>query len=280
MGRLGNELEKSLQEFTERVMFRCWLSFLTLFTLNQLLRYGCHLYFITFIMYLLNMKMKILIAFAAIATVVMLLAYHAPGKCKNNSFHNTYDVIIVLGNPANEDCSPGKMMIERLDKAAELYEEGAAENVIVCGGKAANTCTESTVMFRYLNAKVSTGITILQDSLSKNTYQNAKNAIAIMEQKGWNRALVVTSKFHAKRACGIFSRYNFDYSIATSKSTQNISLIKRFTWKVREALILTYHIFFGYKTNLGLSFKSHEHIKHLKFYNTRYCSGFVLAYDI
>lgn len=197
---------------------------------------------------------KFLIFEVVLGLAIPVFSFLWPSEClKNQRVLDHYDAIIVLGNPANDDCSPGLMMMERLDKGIELYKRGIAKKMLLCGGKVSNSCIESVVMKYY---SIQNGVNeedIFIDTLSQNTYQNAYYSILIMRKIKFNSAAIVSSKFHTKRACGIFSRYNFDYTIFSCEENRKISKVDRFEWKIRESLILSYHCLFGYKTRIGLT---------------------------
>lgn len=75
------------------------------------------------------------------------------------------------------------------------------------GGQAKNRLwPESEIMKKYA---VSAGINpenIIKESASRNTYENAVNSLAVMADRGFEDALVVTSPYHSRRACLVFKK--------------------------------------------------------------------------
>jgi uncharacterized SAM-binding protein YcdF (DUF218 family) len=51
---------------------------------------------------------------------------------------------------------------------------------------------------------------VVQEPRSKNTWENATESLAIMKERGWKTALIVTSPYHTFRACAIFHKQQAD----------------------------------------------------------------------
>ncbi|HEU4451671.1 MAG TPA: YdcF family protein [Longimicrobium sp.] len=109
------------------------------------------------------------------------------------------DVAVVLGTTANPDGTPSPRLAARLDAAAALYRRGLVPHVIVSGGVGREGVDEAAVMKRYLVQKGIPSERIIPDSRGINTAATAKNAAAIMRQKGWTGAVVVSQYFHIPR---------------------------------------------------------------------------------
>ncbi|MFA6099005.1 MAG: YdcF family protein [Patescibacteria group bacterium] len=120
------------------------------------------------------------------------------------------DVIIVLGGGIVPDLKILPWAVqERMNEADRLFKAGYAKNVIVTGGivKGQNY-TESQFMKAYAVDHGISSSDIIEENRSTSTYENAKNSQAIMKQKGWSTALVVTSDYHLPRACDTFRKFN------------------------------------------------------------------------
>ena len=53
---------------------------------------------------------------------------------------------------------------------------------------------------------------IINDVRATSTYENAKNTLAIMEDKGYESANIVSSDYHIRRVRLIYERVNKDYN--------------------------------------------------------------------
>jgi len=123
------------------------------------------------------------------------------------------DAMIVLGAGINMDGLPRATLRFRLDRAADLYEQGYAPTVIVTGGQGDDEpMPEAYAMRNYLVERGVPETAILCDPDSYNTKENLVNAQAIMGAKGLNTALIVTSDFHLWRALRIADDLNMTAS--------------------------------------------------------------------
>lgn len=121
------------------------------------------------------------------------VAYVAIGS--ESDYVASADVIVVLGcNPTGPD-GPSPCMIARGGHAADLYKKGYAHNVIATGNP-----RESTVLRGVLEDAGVPPDAIISDSDAYNTIQNIINCGAIMTEKGWHSAIIVTEPFHIKRS--------------------------------------------------------------------------------
>ena len=101
------------------------------------------------------------------------------------------DVIVALG---------GDPLCNREKKAAELYHQGWANNVVVSGIKYAYGfhTGEAARAFVINQGVPEEKISIIRETL--NTRAEAKVLDALMRERGWNSAIIVTSAFHSRRA--------------------------------------------------------------------------------
>ncbi|MBQ3362629.1 MAG: YdcF family protein [Muribaculaceae bacterium] len=161
-----------------------------------------------------------------------------------------FDVIIVLGTPATKDCKPTSIMKQRAGKGIELFKQGLAPKIIFTGGQAANECYEAEVMKEYA---ISLGVPdscILPEPKAKNTYQNARYSVEIMNEHNMHSAAIVTSKFHCTRSKHIFSNYDIEYQMFPCEDPP--LSFKSCYWKLREFAIKSYHFIMGYSPTFGL----------------------------
>ena len=130
------------------------------------------------------------------------------------------DVIIVLGAALTDEGAPGKALTRRSEKAATLWQAGQAPMVMCTGGigptawiqrSEADGCREVLVRLGVPSDNV-----VLEDR-SRTTYENARNARAIMSARGWRRAVVVSDSYHVFRARVLF--WSLGVDVVTSPVT-------------------------------------------------------------
>lgn len=122
------------------------------------------------------------------------------------------DCIIVLGCQVRGR-TLSQFLKARLDKGIELYNDGYAKYIIVSGGQGpGEDITEAEAMKIYL---VSNGINeenIIMEDASSNTMENLRNSKLAMEEKRLDTAIVVSNKYHLKRASIMVKKTGIDAS--------------------------------------------------------------------
>jgi len=114
------------------------------------------------------------------------------------------DVIIALGHPANPDGSPSPAMREQVALAAALYRAGLARALLFTGGAVHNEYVEAQVMAGLAVAQGVPAAALVTETHARDTFENARYCRQIMQQRGWQDAIVVTTPYHARRARRIF----------------------------------------------------------------------------
>ncbi|HEX8229218.1 MAG TPA: YdcF family protein [Chloroflexia bacterium] len=142
----------------------------------------------------------VLLLFAILAVwLVGDLAYVVIGA--ETDYAAPADVIIVLGcNPYAPRGGPSVCLRSRGQHAAALYHKGLAPLIIATGGHIENGPTEASVMLRVLAAAGVPESAVVLEEQAHNTIQNIGYSKEIMQQNGWDTAILVTEPYHIKRA--------------------------------------------------------------------------------
>lgn len=142
--------------------------------------------------------------------VVLLLFISLLGVIIADSFYHNYtdepedsDVIVVLGGGDQG----------RVQKAAELYESGYADTVLMTPVGVRFTSEELENVGRHYGIDAED---IIVEEESTSTHTNAEQSIEIMEEEGFDSALVVTNDYHIKRTKIAFDRLNDDDAMTFS----------------------------------------------------------------
>lgn len=114
------------------------------------------------------------------------------------------DCMIVLGARIQPDGQMSHALKYRCETALRLWSEGLAKTIFLCGGQCTmDPCPEARVMKSFfLGNGVPENCLIVEDK-STNTIQNLRNAKAIMEERGYACAAMITSDYHLTRALWI-----------------------------------------------------------------------------
>jgi uncharacterized SAM-binding protein YcdF (DUF218 family) len=143
----------------------------------------------------------VLIVFGVVAWAVLARLLVA----RANTAQDRFDVLIVLGYPADADGNPSPTEQARVTEAVREYERGVAPRMIMTGGAAHNQYVEAQVMGRTAEAEGIPANAIVEERQARNTIENACDSLRIMREHGWNSAEVITSSYHLPRAAMIFS---------------------------------------------------------------------------
>ena len=111
------------------------------------------------------------------------------------------DCIVVLGARIHPDGRLSRMLLWRCERAMELWRDGYAAALILCGGRCGDApCSEAQAMAEDLQDRGLPRAQIHLEDASENTMENLRNARQIMAAQGWTRAIIVTSDYHLQRA--------------------------------------------------------------------------------
>lgn len=122
------------------------------------------------------------------------------------------DAIVTLGGAVGAPRPPRVYpdlngAADRVWHAARLYQAGKAPFVIASGGTLPwkdGRFREASAMETLLTSWDVPADSILKESSSANTYENATNTAEIVEERGFDRVLLVTSALHMRRALATF----------------------------------------------------------------------------
>ncbi len=117
------------------------------------------------------------------------------------------DCIIVLGCQVKFDGTPSHMLSDRLDRAIELYNMGAAPKIIMSGDHGQINYDEVNTMKQYAIAAGVPSEDIFMDHAGFSTYETVYRAKEIF---GVKSAIFVTQKYHLYRALHIADSFDID----------------------------------------------------------------------
>lgn len=117
-----------------------------------------------------------------------------------NSKPQKSDCIIVLGCRVY-GTTPSPFLKARLEEGLRLYNKGYGSYIIVSGGRGSGeNISEAAAMKNYLVYKGIDASKIIAEERSYSTQENLANSKAIMKVNGFKSAVVVSNKYHLKRA--------------------------------------------------------------------------------
>lgn len=133
-----------------------------------------------------------------------------------------YDVIVVLGAQVQPNGEPSVQLDWRLNRALEMYRAHPCP-VITCGAQGEDEPRpEAEVMRDLLIERGIPAEMVYTDPVSFDTYQNIRNAKAIIERLGLRRPLIITSDYHLPRSMDIARAEGFEPQGMASPTRQEL----------------------------------------------------------
>lgn len=137
--------------------------------------------------------LALLTAYTAANTASICIYAKRDDKCST-------DAAIILGAAADET-GPSPVYRERINHGIELYNDGYVTKLIMTGGTGeGNTHSDAYIAKQYA---VSLGIPaedIFTEETSTITQENLENSKIIMDENGFDTAIIVSDPLHMKRA--------------------------------------------------------------------------------
>jgi len=153
------------------------------------------------------------------------------------------DVIVVLGARVEADGRPNETLARRLDKALELYKQGASPRIIVSGSPQPNGHGQAETMGRYLASRGVPPQNIIEDPEGYTTWYTARNTHRIMREHGWKSAIAVSNYYHLWRCNLAFANFHIPQ---TFTAHANLVRFKDAYWLLREFAAYYYYLVRSY----------------------------------
>ena len=123
--------------------------------------------------------------------------------------------IVLLGGAMRGDVHMGTLpdmnqQADRLVQAVALYRAGKAPMLVLSGGAHPKHRPEAEQMQQVLQVMGVPGASMVLETRSRTTYDNARFTAGLLQQHGIQRALLVTSGFHMRRAMATFRAQGID----------------------------------------------------------------------
>jgi uncharacterized SAM-binding protein YcdF (DUF218 family) len=120
------------------------------------------------------------------------------------------EAIVLLGGATRGDTHMSTLgdlnqQADRLVHAVALYKAGRAPVVLLSGGGQPGGRAEAEVMRDILLVMGIPEQAFVLERASRNTYDNAVNSARLLQARGLNSVLLVTSAFHMRRAEALFA---------------------------------------------------------------------------
>ena len=200
------------------------------------------------------MRLGLKIAFVLVGALALYLVvtfvqvWRAAGRDQAREV----DAIVVLG-AAQYDGRPSPVLRARLDHAAELFERGMADEVVVTGGKqTGDRLTEAAVSAEYLIRQGVPEAAILREVQGRSSWQQLAAAARFLKRRGSTRVLLVSDGFHAARIAAIAEELGLEGYTSPAPGSP-ISGAEKLPYLGKETVAVAAGRIFGYRRMAGIS---------------------------
>ena len=155
------------------------------------------------------------------------------------------DAIIVLGAAAY-DARPSPVFEERIRHGIDLYQRGLAKKLIFTGGYGGGGArfSESQVARRYAMREGVPAKAILIESASRNTQENLRQAVLLMQANDLHSAIIVSDPLHMSRALRISRELGIDALGSPTPTTRFRSFTTRWRFLLSEVYFFHRDLFY------------------------------------
>jgi uncharacterized SAM-binding protein YcdF (DUF218 family) len=147
-----------------------------------------------------GLLLVLLLATIVLVAAAFLVTYRIIDQRSARDEARSADVIIVLGSAVWPNEQPSPSLRSRTQRAIELYEEGYAPHLLLSGGLGRWPPEEAEVMRRLAEESGVPAEALILDEEAHSTWESMAKAREIMDQEGWETAIVVSDPFHMTRA--------------------------------------------------------------------------------
>jgi len=194
-----------------------------------------------------------LLAAAATAAVLYFLIFYSPviwwlgSPLRLADPPAKADVIVVLAGGVGESGEPGQAYQEKVQHSVTLYKQGYARKIVFSSG-VGYVFKEAEVMKALA---ISLGVpeeAVILEERGGGNYRALVNAKEIMESHGWNRMLLVTSRYNAVRSRLVIRKNLPDIAVSISPAPRSAFFGESgpVSWKQVQAILHEYEVIVYY----------------------------------
>jgi uncharacterized SAM-binding protein YcdF (DUF218 family) len=194
---------------------------------------------------ILKYSFAIVLAVIAVGVLYGWVLYRDIRNLAIEDHAHAADAIVILG-AAQYNGRPSPVLKARLDHALDLYNHGYAHEVITTGGYGPDpNFSEAHVSTEYLKQQGVDAESIITEQGSGTTRDSIRAAVALLQSRGWNSALVVSDGFHMFRIQRMFEDAGVEtYTSPAPDSPIENAPTKRYWYTLREVLLFcVYRVF-------------------------------------
>jgi uncharacterized SAM-binding protein YcdF (DUF218 family) len=147
-----------------------------------------------------GLLLGLFLALIVLVAVAFVITYRVIDQRSARDEARPADVILVLGSAVWPNEQPSPSLRARTERAIELYQEGYAPYLLLSGGLGRWPPEEAEVMRRLAQAAGVPAEALILDKEAHSTWESMTKVREIMDEEGWETAIVVSDPFHMTRA--------------------------------------------------------------------------------
>jgi uncharacterized SAM-binding protein YcdF (DUF218 family) len=178
---------------------------------------------------------------AAAALLYLAITFFQVWQASRRDEAAPAQAIVVLG-AAQYDGTPSPVLANRLDHAAELYEQGIAPLIVVTGGRQeGDRFTEAEAGANYLSTTHGIpGSSIERETTGENSWESLASAARFLRDDGITEVVLVSDPYHAMRIDGIAHELGLDAVVSPADGSPSVPELARETVAVAIGRIIGY----------------------------------------
>ena len=158
--------------------------------------------------------------------------------------------IVVLG-AAQYNGVPSPVLKARLDHAADLYQRGLSDVIVVTGGKQpGDRFTEASASAGYLAGKGVPDSHVLRENGGRNSWQSLAGAAVFLKRQGRTTVLLVSDPFHSARISAMAHELGLQAHVSPTR-TSPIGRSSNLQHMVKETLEVAAGRIVGFRRLVG-----------------------------
>ena len=180
------------------------------------------------------------VLFVGLLVVYMAVTFVQVWTASRSDEARASGAIIVLG-AAQYDGEPSPVFAARLDHAADLYDQGLAEIVVVTGGRQeGDRFTEANSGYRYLLDRGIPDEALRLEVDGTNTWESLVASAHFLADEGVDEVLLVSDPYHSYRIAATAGELGLDAHVSPAATSSSVISLLRETAVVSVGRIIGY----------------------------------------
>jgi uncharacterized SAM-binding protein YcdF (DUF218 family) len=188
-----------------------------------------------------RLGLRVVAGLAAAAVLYLVITFVQVWQAAGRDEAAPAEAIVVLG-AAQYDGEPSPVLANRLDHAAELFDQGIAPLIVVTGGRQeGDRFTEAEAGANYLSSVHGIpGSAIERETTGGNSWESLASAARFLRDDGITEVVLVSDPYHAMRIDGIAAELGLDAVVSPAGGSSSFGELARETAAVAVGRIIGY----------------------------------------